>query len=62
MDEEDEHARDVYDHLVNTAFAHGLTFASDLRKEMEMMEAALAVGEHQNLMELSSIRELIDRR
>ena len=44
-DEKDEHGRDLHDHLANVAFVHGRSFASDLKKEMELLEAALSVGE-----------------
>lgn len=45
LNPDDEHCRKVHEHHANIAFVHGRTFASDLKTEMESIEAALDVGE-----------------
>lgn len=45
VDPNSKQGRSAFEHFANVAFVHGRTFASDLNKEMEAIEAALSVGE-----------------
>lgn len=45
LNNEDELGQSVQGHFANVSFVPGRSFASDLKKEMESIEAALAVGE-----------------